>query len=80
MNQADSEEIASALEAVGIAAVGSMEEAEVIIINTCSVRQASEDKVYGLGAKVKRNQPSFAKAMKDKPAHPSFRERGDSTN
>jgi len=51
MNKADSERIAAGLEARGYSRVLKMDEADLIVINTCSVRQASEDKVYGFAPK-----------------------------
>lgn len=48
-NVADSSTIAGVLEALGFERASSLEESDVCIINTCSVRQKSEDKVYGLG-------------------------------
>jgi len=52
-NRADSENIAGMLEVLGMSEAASLFEATLIIINTCSVRQASEDKVYGLANKIK---------------------------
>lgn len=52
-NSADSENIAGMLEALGMVGATSASEADLIIINTCSVRQASEDKVYGLSNRIK---------------------------
>jgi len=52
MNTADSQKIAAGLEAQGYSQAAKMSEADLIIINTCSVRQAAEDKVYGLANKV----------------------------
>ncbi|MBP7859912.1 MiaB/RimO family radical SAM methylthiotransferase [Patescibacteria group bacterium] len=53
MNVKDSENMAGVLEALGFTETNKLEEAAVAIINTCSVRQASEDKVYGYGIKYK---------------------------
>jgi len=47
MNEADSRRLAAALEHLGYAPVSRAEEADVIILNTCVVRQQAEDKVYG---------------------------------
>jgi tRNA-2-methylthio-N6-dimethylallyladenosine synthase len=60
MNVADSRRLASALERVGCAQSDSIEQADVIVLNTCVVRQSAEDKVYGrLGSlrPVKRQRP-----------------------
>lgn len=47
MNYADSEKIHMLLSQAGLARVDEWHEADVIIFNTCSVRQKSEDKVFG---------------------------------
>ena len=47
MNMSDSEEIAGALLASGCAEAASLEEADLIVINTCSIREAAEQKVIG---------------------------------
>jgi len=48
MNKNDSERIESVLRGVGFEAVPSIETADLILVNTCSVRQTAEDRVYGL--------------------------------
>jgi tRNA-2-methylthio-N6-dimethylallyladenosine synthase len=47
MNVADSQRIASALERLGYSSVEEAERADVIVLNTCVVRQSAEDKAYG---------------------------------
>ncbi len=47
MNVADSRRLASALERLGYAPADRAEEADVVVLNTCVVRQSAEDKVYG---------------------------------
>jgi len=47
MNVADSQRVASALERIGYEATRQAEEANVIVLNTCVVRQSAEDKAYG---------------------------------
>jgi len=47
MNEADSRRLASALERLGLAPAGRAEEADVVVLNTCVVRQSAEDKAYG---------------------------------
>jgi tRNA-2-methylthio-N6-dimethylallyladenosine synthase len=47
MNVADSQRVASALEHLGFHATPSAEEADVIVMNTCVVRQSAEDKAVG---------------------------------
>jgi len=52
-NEADSNTIGGILEALGYERCNSMDESDVYIVNTCSVRQKSEDKAYGLGRELK---------------------------
>jgi tRNA-2-methylthio-N6-dimethylallyladenosine synthase len=62
MNTADSRRLASALERLGCTPVDSAEEADVVVLNTCVVRQSAEDKVYGrLGnlQPLKRQRPEM---------------------
>jgi len=47
MNVADSQRVASALENLGYQGTAQPEEADVIVLNTCVVRQSAEDKAYG---------------------------------
>jgi tRNA-2-methylthio-N6-dimethylallyladenosine synthase len=47
MNVADSQRVGSALESLGYVFTGRVEEADVIVLNTCVVRQSAEDKAYG---------------------------------
>jgi tRNA-2-methylthio-N6-dimethylallyladenosine synthase len=47
MNVADSLRVASALEHLGYTPTHQPEEAKVIVLNTCVVRQSAEDKAYG---------------------------------
>jgi len=47
MNVADSQRVASAMEHLGYHGTPVAEEADVIILNTCVVRQSAENKAYG---------------------------------
>lgn len=47
MNLADSQRLASELEKVGYHAAEDPEDADVLVVNTCVVRQSAEDKAYG---------------------------------
>jgi len=47
MNVADSERVSSALEHLGYDHTPVIEEADVIVLNTCVVRQSAEEKAYG---------------------------------
>lgn len=51
-NEADSAKIVGILEVLGMEPAQNLQEADLFIINSCSVRQKSEDKVYGLGKKL----------------------------
>lgn len=48
MNKNDSERMDAILSGVGFEATENREEADVILVNTCSVRQSAEDRVFGL--------------------------------
>lgn len=45
MNKADSRSLAGGLEALGLKETGRAEEAEIVVLNSCAVRQSAEDKV-----------------------------------
>jgi tRNA-2-methylthio-N6-dimethylallyladenosine synthase len=45
-NKADSERIAGVLEAMGFSQTSDLPQADVVVLNTCSVRQSAEDRVY----------------------------------
>lgn len=47
MNVADSQRVSSALERMGYHVTPAADEADVIVLNTCVVRQSAEDKAYG---------------------------------
>ena len=47
MNKADSERLGSALEQLGLTPVDNAKAADVIVLNSCVVRQGAEDKVVG---------------------------------
>lgn len=48
MNYSDSERVASVLERLGYEKADSDAAADMLVLNTCSVKQKAEDKVYGL--------------------------------
>ncbi|HLC69882.1 MAG TPA: tRNA (N6-isopentenyl adenosine(37)-C2)-methylthiotransferase MiaB [Patescibacteria group bacterium] len=48
MNKNDSERIVGLLSSLGLAETSRPEEADVLLINTCSVRQSAEDRVFGI--------------------------------
>jgi tRNA-2-methylthio-N6-dimethylallyladenosine synthase len=47
-NVADSERVASLYESRGISPAESMDDADIIILNTCVIRERAEEKVFGL--------------------------------
>jgi tRNA-2-methylthio-N6-dimethylallyladenosine synthase len=47
MNDADSQRLASELEKLGYGFVDRAEDADIVVLNTCVVRQQAEDKIYG---------------------------------
>ncbi len=60
MNKSDSERMAALLEGIGYAPTAAPEEADFILINTCSVRQTAEDRVFGVTnnfARLKERNP-----------------------
>ncbi|MBR4461781.1 MAG: tRNA (N6-isopentenyl adenosine(37)-C2)-methylthiotransferase MiaB [Erysipelotrichaceae bacterium] len=57
-NQRDSETMAGILDALGYAATEDEKKADVILINTCAVRQGAEEKVFGEIGALKRLKTS----------------------
>ena len=47
MNEHDSERIAGLLEAEGMAPAAAVDEAEVVVLNTCAVRENADNRLYG---------------------------------
>ena len=47
MNEHDSERIAGLLEADGMAATADLESADVVVLNTCCIRENADNKLYG---------------------------------
>lgn len=47
MNSADSQHLASELERMGHSATANPDEADILVVNTCVVRQSAEDKAFG---------------------------------
>ena len=54
MNKADSEKITAVLENKGYKTASKINEADLIIVNMCSVRQSAVDRVYGLLSKINK--------------------------
>jgi tRNA-2-methylthio-N6-dimethylallyladenosine synthase len=66
MNKNDSERIAGLLSTLGFSAAAGEEDADLIITNTCSVRQSAEERVYGKQqdwAKLKIKNPKLLVAV-----------------
>jgi len=59
MNKSDSERIASVLEKIGYKKASKENEADLIVINMCSVRQSAVDRIFGLGQKFKMQNPKL---------------------
>lgn len=53
MNKSDSERIANVLESKKYEPASKIDEADLIVVNMCSVRQSAVDRVYGLLPKIK---------------------------
>lgn len=54
MNKSDSERIAGFLENRGFLRAQEMQKSDLVILNTCSVRQSAEERVFGLIANLKK--------------------------
>ena len=66
MNKNDSERMAGLLAALGFSAAAGEEGADLIITNTCSVRQSAEERIYGKQqdwAKLKEKNPKLIVAV-----------------
>ncbi|MCE7927799.1 MAG: tRNA (N6-isopentenyl adenosine(37)-C2)-methylthiotransferase MiaB [Dehalococcoidia bacterium] len=62
MNKADSEKLAAGFGRLGLRAVDRMERADVVVLNTCSVRQHAEDRAYsklGRVRQLKQEKPAL---------------------
>ena len=57
MNVADSERAATGLRATGYDLCNSVDEADVVLLNTCSVREKAERKVYTRIGEVRAARP-----------------------
>ncbi len=53
MNKADSEKLAAGFDRIGMTATDRPERADIVVINTCSVRQHAEDRAYSKLGRVK---------------------------
>ncbi|MFH1233912.1 MAG: tRNA (N6-isopentenyl adenosine(37)-C2)-methylthiotransferase MiaB [Patescibacteria group bacterium] len=57
MNKSDSERIAIRLEKVGYKRSDNKYQADLVVVNTCGVRQTAEDRLYGLIPEIKKANP-----------------------
>ncbi|MFZ4648906.1 MAG: tRNA (N6-isopentenyl adenosine(37)-C2)-methylthiotransferase MiaB [Patescibacteria group bacterium] len=57
MNKADSERVASFLEERAFELLPSSQEANLVILTTCGVRQSAEDRAYGLVNQIRKANP-----------------------
>lgn len=58
MNEHDSENIAGILNNVGFTRTDILEEADLVLLNTCAIRENAHDKVFGLMGRVKHLKES----------------------
>ena len=67
MNEHDSELIKNLLEGIGFLSVDSIEEADLVVLNTCAIRENAHDKVFGFLGRCKhekeKNNPDMIIAV-----------------
>ncbi len=66
MNKADSEKLAAGFDRIGLQATDRMERADIVVVNTCSVRQHAEDRAYsklGRVRELKQERPQLKVAV-----------------
>lgn len=56
MNVHDGEEIATRLESLGFKSTDSIETADIVILNTCAIRENAHDKLYGFLGRCKHEK------------------------
>jgi tRNA-2-methylthio-N6-dimethylallyladenosine synthase len=56
MNVADSHKLAAGLERAGLEAAAAPESADLVVLNTCSVREHAEDRAYGMLGKLRKQR------------------------
>ncbi len=56
LNENDSEKIAGMLEQMGYTEIDKMEDADIVVLNTCSIRENAEEKVFGKLGELKRQK------------------------
>jgi len=55
VNKSDSERIAAKLEDLGYKSASNINEADLVVLNMCSVRQSAVDRIYGRARQIKNN-------------------------
>lgn len=66
MNKADSEKLAAGFDRLGLKATDRIERADIVVLNTCSVRQHAEDRAYSKLGRVrdlKKEKPGLKVAL-----------------
>jgi tRNA-2-methylthio-N6-dimethylallyladenosine synthase len=66
MNKADSEKLAAGFDRLGLKSTDRMERADIVVLNTCSVRQHAEDRAYsklGRVRQLKEERPGLKVAL-----------------
>ena len=63
MNVHDGEEIAARLETLGFEATETLEEADIVILNTCAIRENAHDKLYGFLGRCKHEKEKSNKDL-----------------
>ncbi len=66
MNKADSEKLAAGFDRMGLKATDRIERADIVVVNTCSVRQHAEDRAYsklGRISELKKTKPQLKVAV-----------------
>ena len=58
MNVHDGEEIAARLETLGFTSTETLEEADIVILNTCAIRENAHNKVFGMLGRLKHTKES----------------------
>jgi len=58
MNKSDSERVAGYLEEQGFKWSDNKNQADLMVVNTCGIRQSAEDRVYGIIPRIKKENPA----------------------
>ena len=62
-NEADSEKLASFFDSQGYKVIDDVKSADVVVINTCSVRESAENRVFGLVNNLSKKKGKKQKVM-----------------